>query len=428
MKVPDKLSSWAPCLLFSVLMIALVVLGFRKQVDNPAGSDLVVFLHAGRLMLDGADLYLVPTHGYKFYRYPPLLAFFMGPLTHLPFSVSLLIWSVLSAVILSAVCLVWFRVVTGVEFFRQRPQTQWVIGGITLLVTLRYVLSHFNYGQVNLFILALLVFGCVLVFRGRPISGGMLIGISTVIKPFALPFLVWFAVSRQWRALIGVVAAGLAGLALPAVRTGVDGNLEHLAQWVRHMADTASPTTDWLASNNVSLYSSLQRLLSDHEVSHLDGSMSSVSLLALPGPVIEILAWVLFVLIVFWIARVSWKYGRSEDGRLRTAVASFLFALVPVLTTTTQKHYFVLIIPAAVYVVCAWLVFNFRDAAFRWLVAVSFTMLAATGPAIWSKSWAWTFQASGVVSIAALLLAAAIGRSLSVPGLDDAAKGARNVP
>jgi len=427
MKVSEKLSGWLPCLLFGLLMIALVVLGFRKQADNPAGSDLDVYLHAGRLMMEGADMYLVPTHGEKYYRYPPLLAFLVGPLARLPYQTALLVWLALSAVIMSAAGLVWFRTVTGMKFCRQRARIQWAVGGVALLVTLRYVLSHFNYGQVNLMVLALMVFGCALIFRGRTVSGGALIGISMVIKPFALPFLVWFAVSRYWRTLIGVVAGGLAGIALPAIRTGLAGNLEHMKQWLAHMADSASPTTVWLASNNVSLYASLQRLFTDLEVRHLDGTMSNISLLALPGPVVQILAWLIFGMILIWIGRVSWKYGRSDDDRVRVAVASFMFALVPVLTTTAQKHYFVMIVPAVVYVLCAWLVFKIRDSVFRALVAVSFALLAATGPAIWSKVWAQTFQATGVITVAAILLAAAIGRSMNAPGLSGVTKGARNV-
>jgi len=306
-------------------------------------------------------------------------------------------------------------------------RVQWAIGGITLLVSSRYVLSHFNYGQVNLPVLALLVFGCALIFRGRSVSGGVLIGISMAIKPFALPFLVWFMVSRLWRVLIAVMAGGLIGIALPSLRVGFSGNLEYLHQWISHMADSASPTNIWLASNNVSLYASFQRLFSDVEVRHLDGTMSTVSILSLPPVAVEFLTWFVFAALLGWIALVSWKYGSSDDTRAQSAVASFMFALIPVLTTTAQKHYFVMIIPAIIYALCAWLVFNCRDATFKVLVVVSFMLLTVSGPAIWPKAWAQIFQAAGVISIAAILLAAAIARSINVLDLQNATENPRDV-
>ncbi len=427
MKTTAKFPNWLIWLCFTLLMIALVALGYRKQANNPGGSDFDVYLQAARLMLEEAELYQVPTHGVHYYRYPPLLAFLMGPLARLSFESALLVWLASNAIIMSAVCLAWYRIVTGMHFWRERARIQWAMGGVALLVSLRYALSHFNYGQVNLAVLALLVFGCLLIFKDRPVSGGVLIGVSLAIKPFALPFLVWFMVSRRWCVLIAVMAGGLIGAVLPASRVGISLNLEYLKQWISHMADSVAPTNIWLASNNVSLYASLQRLFSDIEVRHLDGTMSTVSILSLPTVAVEILAWLVFLALLGWIAMVARKYGPSSDTRVRSAVASFMFALIPVLTTTAQKHYFVMIIPAIIYVLCAWWVFNCRDAAFRVLVVVSFVLLAATGPAIWPKAWAQIFQSAGVISIAAILLAAAIGRSINSPGPANAFGRARNV-
>ena len=139
------------------------------------------------------------------------------------------------------------------------------------------MLSHFYYGQVNLLVLSFIVFGCILILRGRSIGGGVLIGLSLAIKPFALPFLIWFAVSGRLRIIFAAAAGVLAGLFAPAARVGVGLNYDYLMQWLGHMSENASPTNIWLASNNVSLYASIRRLVTDMAVPNLDGTTSSVT-------------------------------------------------------------------------------------------------------------------------------------------------------
>ena len=184
-------------------VIALIALGYRKQVNNPLGSDLDVYLHGARLLLEEAEMYLTPNRGEKFYRYPPLLAFLISPLTRVSYEYAVLIWSVLNALLLCLIFLSWYYTVSGVRFWRASLKVQWVVGGFSLLVALRYVLSHFYYGQVNLLVLSFIVFGCILIVRRRPVGGGVLIGLSLAIKPFALPFLIWFVVSGRLRIIIG---------------------------------------------------------------------------------------------------------------------------------------------------------------------------------------------------------------------------------
>ncbi len=411
MKHPLKFYRWIPYVIFAACLIALIALGYRKQVNNPFGSDLDVYLHGARLLLEEAEMYLTPNRGEKFYRYPPLLAFLIGPLTSVSYEHAVLIWSVLNALLLTLIFLAWYYTVSGVRFWRASLAAQWVVGGISLLVALRYVLSHFYYGQVNLLVLSFIVCGCILIVRSRPIGGGVLIGLSLAIKPFAVPFLIWFAVSGRLRVIFAATAGVLVGMLMPATRVGVGVNHGYLMQWIGHMTEHASPTNIWLASNNVSLYASFKRMFTDMAVPHLDGTTGSVTLLSLPDGLVMIMAWLVFIAILGWVVFVAREYGSTNNERLQAAVASFMFALVPALTTTAQKHYFVMLIPAIIYVLYVWQVNRYRDTVFRVLVVISFVLLGATGPALWSREWAQIFQSTGLVSVAAITLAAAIHRT-----------------
>ena len=410
-----KISGWLLFLLFVICIVAFMTLGYRKQVNNPLGSDLDVYLHAARSMLEDGEMYLTQNRGGKYYRYPPLLAVMISPLARAPYEYAVLTWAAINAVLLSMTCLTWYYATSGSRFWRAPLKTQWVVGGLTLLVALRYVLSHFYYGQSNLLILACIVVGCVLIFGGRSVSGGALIGLSLVIKPFAVPFMVWFTVSGRWRVVLAAAGGAVIGLHLPALQVGFGRNYEYLTQWTGHMVESASPTNVWMESNNVSLYASIHRLFTDMEVAHLDGTVSNISVLALPDYIVHATAWLAFIAILGWVIWVTRRYGAATNKRIQTAVASFIFALVPVLTTTAQKHYFVMLIPAIIYVLYAWLVIQYRDAVFRVLVVISFTLLTATGPALWPREWAQAFQSAGLISVAAILLAAAIFRTCDVP-------------
>ncbi len=401
---------WA---LFALCGVLLIALASRKQINDPFGSDLAVYLHAARTMLAEENLYTIASDAGKFYRYPPLFAFICTPLAILPFNWAVMIWTVFSVVLVCLVFLIWYRVVADRKFVDEPPATQLLVAGISLLVLLRYLLSHLYYGQANLLLLAVLVGGYLLVANHRTILGGLVLGCSLLLKPFAVPFLVWYAVSARLSVVAAAAIGAVAGAAIPATLVGVNKNWLYLHSWVEHMMEQATPQGVWSASNNVSLYVSLRRVLTDMEVKHLGGTSSNVSLLSLPDSIVQIMAWILFVAMLVWIAYVSYKYGGSSRPWMQSAVASFIFALVAATTTTAQKHYFVVILPALVYVLFTWFVRQYKDGLFRGLAVASLILLAGTSPLFWPRTWVQTFQSVGLIPLGAVLLAAAIQRSFS---------------
>ncbi len=399
---------WA---LFALCGVVLIALAYRKQVNNPLGSDLGVYLHAARTMLAAENLYTIANDAGKFYRYPPLFAFICTPLANLPFNWAVLIWSIFSIALVCIVFLTWYHVVADRKFLDEPPATQLIVAGISLLVLLRYLLSHLYYGQANLLLLAVLVAGYLLVANHRLILGGVIMGCSLLLKPFAIPFLVWYAVSARLKVIAAAAIGVVAGAAIPMTLVGVNKNWLYLHSWVAHMMEQATPQGVWSASNNVSLYVSLRRVLTDMEVHHLGGTRGSVSLLSLPDSMVQIMAWMVFVVMLLWIVYVGYKYGRSSQAWMQPAVASFIFALIAATTTTAQKHYFVVILPALVYVLYTWTVRQYKDALFRGLLVASLVLLAGTSPMFWPRTWVQTFQSIGLIPLGAVLLAAAIHRS-----------------
>jgi hypothetical protein len=85
-----------------------------------------------------------------------------------------------------------------------------------------------------------------------------------------------------------------------------------------------------------------------------------------------------------------------------------------VLSTTAQKHYFVLLLPACVYIAYALVLRGLRDIPFLSLVLLYFLATALTGELVANRALAQHLQALGVISLGAVALAAAVHRALAL--------------
>ena len=93
--------------------------------------------------------------------------------------------------------------------------TIWLLSRITRLSLAQVVLvafaghgtlaSNFLLGQYYVFLLFLLTLAFFFLYRGREVAGGVLIGLAFILKLYAGPFFLFFAVRRRWRALTASV-------------------------------------------------------------------------------------------------------------------------------------------------------------------------------------------------------------------------------
>jgi hypothetical protein len=76
--------------------------------------------------------------------------------------------------------------------------------------------TNFLYGQYYIFLLFLLTLAFYFLHHQRGLLGGVVTGIAFALKLYGGPFLLYFAAKRQWKALLGMIAATvvLAGVAL----------------------------------------------------------------------------------------------------------------------------------------------------------------------------------------------------------------------
>jgi len=131
------------------------------------------------------------------------------PFTYTPFALlvlSLLSFGALGLMegfwwLLSAVCLVATAVLMITSAFAVPTRRAWAIGGLlcgVATLALEPVRSNFDYGQINVILMVMVVADLTLV---RPRWRGGLIGLAAAIKLTPLIFLFYFVVAREWRSL-----------------------------------------------------------------------------------------------------------------------------------------------------------------------------------------------------------------------------------
>jgi hypothetical protein len=167
------------------------------------------------------------------YPYPPVMAVLLLPIASLPPVPGALTWFYLK-VGMTLLAIPWvFRLVADPD--RPFPAAA---QAAAVLLSLMPILGDLQHGNVNLFILFLVVAALVAFRARRDALSGILLGlaISCKVTPaLFVPYLVW---KRAWRALAGV-AIGLALFlwpgVVPALRLGLAENQQQLVSWYREM-------------------------------------------------------------------------------------------------------------------------------------------------------------------------------------------------
>jgi len=165
------------------------------------------------------------------YPNPPIMALMLWPFAKLSPLATALTWFYLK-VALTLFAIIWtFRMVETPE----QPFPVWA-KALTVLLSVRMIMSDLSHGNVNLLILFLLV-GALYAFRnGRDWTAGNLLALSIACKLTPALFLAYFVYKRAWKTLIAT-GAGLVlyFFVVPGLFLGFERNQELLSSWVNGM-------------------------------------------------------------------------------------------------------------------------------------------------------------------------------------------------
>jgi hypothetical protein len=288
------------------------------------------------------------------YPNPPIMALVLMPLAHLPPLAGSLAWFYLK-VAMAVVSVHW------VLKLLDRPDRPFPWWGkvLAVLLCLRPIEGDLVHGNVNLFILFLVVAALVCFCGRRDVLAGLLLGlaISCKITPaLFVPYLLW---KRAWKAFAAtVVGSVLFTWGVPGAILGWGENIEYVHDWYRNMVQPFADGKVTSESVNQSLPGFTYRMLTHNPsfATFIDDQFTPTeyhNVLELDEKVVQ---WLikgcmgLFALLVVWRCRTP-----TQDRQSWQLVAEFSVIVLGMLlfSERTWKHHCVtLLLPFAVLAYC----------------------------------------------------------------------------
>jgi alpha-1,2-mannosyltransferase len=177
--------------------------------------DLRVYMGAAHELLDGRDPYGSYFTFVKLYAtYPPFALAVFSPLSMLPMHLLVYLWSLANLACLGWLCKTALAPWVALDRARPAGLQGLVLPALLALactIALQPVRADLAFGQVNLFLIAVVVRD-LMDRRGR--WRGLLVGIAGAIKFTPLVFVLLLAVERDWKAVRRSVAAFAAATAV----------------------------------------------------------------------------------------------------------------------------------------------------------------------------------------------------------------------
>jgi hypothetical protein len=348
------------------------------------------------------------------YPNPPIMALMLRPIADLPPLAGALTWFYLKV----AMALLAFAMIFRVIETEQAPFPPWA-KALTVLMSLRPVVGDLSHGNVNLFILFLVVTVLYAFRRGWDVAAGVILALAIACKVTPALFVVYFLWKRAWRLLAGC-AIGLVLFfgPIPALFLGWDQNAELLESWIRQMVTPF--LVGGLATSdhpNQSLPGLVARMLTASPsfstyVNDVYTPVEYYNLLALDAGTAK---WVvrgcmaLFVGLIVGACRTpirtrgGWRLA-AESGIV--AVGMLLFS-----ERTWKHHCVMLVVPFAVLSYTLSRIAGDRTLR-RFLIGtlvVGQILMATTSTALWPDEWAKLAQVYGAyVGVFVLLVVAQV--------------------
>jgi alpha-1,2-mannosyltransferase len=334
-----------------VLFIGLSVQYTHKILDPKGQRSAIMRWREQLLALDGGeniyDRYVYPN--------PPIMALLLKPLAEIePGFVGALLWYYLK-VGMTLAALYWlFRLVQGAG-----PTFPPWAKAVVVLLSLRPIMGDLIHGNVNLFILFLVMAGLYAFHKGRLARGGLYLALAIACKvtpALFVPYLVW---KRAWRPLAGCVVGLVLFLwVVPSCFLGWEKNQELLTSWTRQMIVPFLLHGEVTSSHeNQSLPGVAQRLLTHspsfveyaQEEPHAPVPQRYDNLLDLPPVAAGWLvkgAQLLFVGLVIWCCRTT--MAPRAGWRLAAEFAVIVLGMLLFSERTWKHHCVTLMLPFAV--------------------------------------------------------------------------------
>lgn len=355
-------AGWAPTIgwrLFQLLTVAgLIWVGWRLLGHVPYRIDIDVYRMGGRAWLDDQPLYadgaIFHTQGGLDlpFTYPPLAAILFAPFAWLSLpaasvaiTATTLVLLIVSTVIVLTRLNVWpDTAITSEPAWLRRC---WLAVALVApaVIWLEPIRSNFEFGQINVVLMTLVVADCVP--RRTPWPRGVLLGLAIALKLTPAVFLLYFLLRRDTRTLLRTAAAAvvatLAGFALAWT--------DSIEYWTETVRNTDRIGTATLNTNQ-----------------NIAGALARLGLAEGPRFALWIAACFAVLALTWWAGRRALRSG-TDEAPVLALICVAMFGLV--VSPVSWSHHWVWTVPTLL--VTGVLAYRMRNA---YLAAVTVVGLA----------------------------------------------------
>jgi alpha-1,2-mannosyltransferase len=329
-----------------VLLCFFIALNVQYVIKASANRSAIARWRNQIQHVEDEDIYLKYN-----YPNPPIMALLLEPIAALPPLAGSLLWFYLKIGMAVAALLWAFHMIETPD----EPFPLWA-KGLIILLSLRPIMGDLLHGNVNIFILFLVIGGLYAFQRKRDYVAGISIALAIACKVTPALFIPYFVWKRAWKTLAGI-AVGLALflIVIPPLRIGWEKNLQDLHSWTDQMVKPFVVEGEVTSIHpNQSLPGVLYRLVtaSPSFLEYVNDQPTPSrydNVLALDRSTVK---WILkgcmlaFALLVVWRCRTP--LAPREGWRLPAEFSLVLLGMLLFSERTWKHHHVMLLLPFAV--------------------------------------------------------------------------------
>jgi alpha-1,2-mannosyltransferase len=328
-------------LALAIIGVFIVPMTVATLVRPTPPVDLAVYLQAGRMFATGGGLYgtgwgSVLAHPLP-YTYPPLWAAMVVPFAWLHWRIASLMWLTVNLALLVWIVRLSYRaILLGTE----RPRRIVLAGLVVVLAVTTPLGSVFWFGQVGI----LLTAACLAdtVPERTILPRGVLVGFATAVKMTPGIFVLYWVVTRRWRAAIVSAATSVGlwlvtaairpdlsrefwtGVVLRTDRAGDPGFVSNQSLYGALIRSGWSSQLLWVALVVAALIVGLRRA----SEAHMHGDeLTAVAIVGLTSLLVSPISWIDHAVWIVPASGVLLDDGRDAWRRAAWAMMLVLFLL-----------------------------------------------------------------------------------------------------
>ena len=367
--IPKSYFFFAGLIIAFFSLFTIVELNHDKLWTN----DFRVYFDATIDYFNGNNPY-VKNYGLDtgYFKYPPFTLYIFKFFTFFSYGTSQLIhiFLLMTSLIISVITLK--ELSHKIFGFKFKTNQAWILF-VTFLIVAIHLVREFHMGNINLYLLVLLVLGLKYIYKDKPLLTALFWSLMLILKPIMLLAVIPLVFYKKWKTIVFMAGFGLFFFLFPIFNNGWSGNLLLWSNWVK----SVSSHGEYIVSQNSLTY------LSTYYFGIKSEWIPSLICLA--------------ILLGLMIIRIF--KGAKEDAQL-IIWSAILTAFTPNFFVTDTEH-FLLIIPLILFLLH---LLSKTKSVTGWIMSsIGMVLFSFNSNDLWGKELSDIFDAHGVLGIGNML-------------------------